>query len=79
VLLVFTRGTPLYSLLLPASILSSLPLLYALWSRGSAFSTHPGYALLLPAFYPPLPSPSLPLPYYYGVEGVLLYPYLEGG
>lgn len=29
--------------------------------------------------FPSPPSPSLPLPYYYGVEGALLYPYLEGG
>lgn len=78
-LLVLTRGTPLYSLLLPASILSLLPLLYALWSRGSAFSTHPGYALLLPAFSLPYPPLRSLYPTYYGVGGVLLYPYLERG
>lgn len=78
-LLVLTRGTLLYSLLLPASILSLLPLLYALWSRGSAFSTHPGYALLLPAFYPPLPSPSLPLLYILWSRGSASLSLFRGG
>ena len=75
-LLVLTRGTPLYSLLLPASTLSLLPLLSTLWSRGNAFSTHSRHSLC-PHFYPSLPSlRSLYSIYDYGVGGVLLYPYL---
>ena len=78
-LLVLIRGTPLYSLLLPASTLSSLPLPYLLWSRGNASSSHLRYAPSLSVsvlLHPPLRSL---YPIYYGVEGVLLYPYLEGG
>ena len=35
-LLVLTRGSPLHSLLFPSPPSPSLPLLYILWSRGSA-------------------------------------------
>ena len=77
-LLVLTRGTPLYSLLLPASTLSLLPLLYALWSRGNASSSHPRHAPLLSVSFLLHPLLRSLYPIYYGVEGVLLYPYLEG-
>lgn len=76
--LILTRGTPLYSLLFPASTLSLLPLLYTLWGRGSASSSHLRHAPSLSVFsFSNLPF--APSTLYIRVEGVLLYPYLERG